>query len=150
MSHGLCIALNGVISELLIPVKTKDVLDWIRKKYKNNTIQFQGKLQDPSKETRMLHIFASTSDEEEDVNSHMLPSPFDEEVYSSPIIVLATENDETDSYIPNASSYAAIRPHEYETLYQEWTFAVDDEEDIVVEPEDVEEDVVEDVVFDDV
>jgi DNA-directed RNA polymerase subunit M/transcription elongation factor TFIIS len=150
MSHGLCIALNGVISELLIPVKTKDVLDWIRKKYKNNTIQFQGKLQDPSKETRMLHIFASTSDEEEDVNSHMLPSPFDEEVYSSPIIVLATENDENDSYIPNASSYVAIRPHEYETLYQEWTFAVDDEDDVIVEQEDVEEDVVEDVVFDDV
>lgn len=149
MSQGICIALNGSISEFQIPAKTKDVLDWIRKKYKINSIQFQGKLQDPSKETRMLNIFASTAHQDDDLNSHMLPSPFDEEVYGSPIIILATENDENDSYLPNAASYGSIRMHEYETLYQEWTFAVDDEDEIVEEQED-EEDIVDDVVFDDI
>lgn len=149
MSQGICIALNGSIAEIQIPAKTKDVLDWIRKKFKNNSISFQGKLQDPTKETRMLNIFASISDEEEEVNSHMLPSPFDEEVYSSAIVILATENDENDSYLPNAASYGSIRMHEYETLYQEWTFAVDDEDDIVEEQED-EEDVADDVVFEDI
>jgi DNA-directed RNA polymerase subunit M/transcription elongation factor TFIIS len=151
MSQGVCIALNGSIGEFQIPAKTKDVLEWMRKKYKDNTIQFQGKLQDPTKETRMLNIFASISDEEE-VNSHMLPSPFDEEVYSSPILILATENDENDSYIPNTSSYVSIRAHEYETLYQEWTFAVEDEDDVVEEQDDADEreEVIDEDVFDDI
>jgi transcription elongation factor S-II len=144
---GVCIALNGTISELVIPAKTKDVLEWMRKKYKNPNIQFQGKLQDPSKETRMLNIFASMNDEDDNVNSHMLPSPFDEEVYNSPILVLGTENDESDSYIPNVAEYGSLKPHEYETLYQEWTFAVDDEEDEVIEQEDDEDEEVAEEVY---
>ena len=150
MSYALCIALNGVITEFQIPAKTKDVLEWMRKKYKNNSIQFQGKLQDPTKDTRMLNIFASLSDDDENVNSHMLPAPFDEEVYSSQILVLATENDEEDSYLPNISSYASIRSHEYEKLYQEWTFAVDEEDEEIVENDEDEDAPVEDVVFEEV
>lgn len=140
MSYFVCIALNGTISDSQIPLKTKDVLDWIRKKYKNPSIQFQGKLQDPSKETRMLSVFAAITEDEDIVNSHMLPSPFDEEVYGSPILVLATENDEEDAYFPQITSYISIRAHEYETLYQEWTFAVDEDEDEIVETEDNDDD----------
>ena len=113
--YALCIALNGTISEFQIPTKTKDVVEWMRKKYKNNGIQFQGKLQDPTKETRMLNIFASASEDDELVNSHMLPSPFDEEIYNSSILIMATENDETDSYISDITFYKSIRSHEYET-----------------------------------
>lgn len=138
MSYAVCIALNGSISEFQVPAKTKDVLEWMRKKFKQNGIQFQGKLQDPTKETRMLNVFACVSDEEETINSHMLPAPFDEEVYSSPIFILATEHDEDDSYLPNISSYVSIRTHEYETLYQEWTFAVDEEEDVDVNEQEDE------------
>jgi DNA-directed RNA polymerase subunit M/transcription elongation factor TFIIS len=149
MSYALCIALNGTISEFQIPLKTKDVLEWMRKKYKNNSIQFQGKLQDPTKDTRMLNIFASLSDDDENVNPHMLPAPFDEEVYCSQILILSSENDEEDSYLPNIASYSSIRSHEYEKLYQEWTFAVDEDEDDIVENEEDEDTPVEDAVFED-
>ena len=138
--YAVSIALNGAITEFQIPAKTKDVLEWMRKKYKSPGLVFQGKLQDPSKETRMLSIFASISEDDEIVNTHMLPSPFDEEVYNSVILVLGTENDEDDSYLPAVSSYSPLRSHEYETLYQEWTFANDDEEDDVI-PDEVDEDV---------
>ena len=148
MSYALSIALNGAITEFQIPAKTKDVLEWMRKKYKNNSIQFQGKLQDPTKDTRMLNIFASSSEDEDNVNSHMLPAPFDEEVYSSQILILVTENDDDDSYIPAISSYSSIRTHEYEKLYQEWTFAVDEDDNDVVENEEEEDaPVEEEVVF---
>ena len=143
---GVCISLNGTIADLQIPAKTKDVLEFLRKKYKNPNIQFQGKLQNPSNETRMLNIFASINEDDDNVNSHMLPSPFDEEVYNSSIIVLATENDESDSYISNVAEYVSLKPHEYETLYQEWTFAVnEDDEEVDGDVDEVEDEVLEEV-----
>jgi len=126
MVYGVVIALNGHIGDVSIPAKTSDVLDWIRKKYKCPTIQFQGKLQDPLVETRWLSVFAST--EGDDENTHMLPSPFDEDTYTSQIIVLATNSDNQDSYELPMSSYTDLRADEYDNLYQEWTFAVDEEE----------------------
>jgi transcription elongation factor S-II len=150
-TYGVHIALTGTITEFQIPAKTKDVLEWMRKKYKNNGLQFQGKLQDPSKETRMLNVFASMDEDDENVNSHMLPSPFDEEVYNSAILILATENDENDSYVPNVASYVSLKPHEYETLYQEWTFAVDDAEEEDVEQEEADDETAEEeVVYEEV
>jgi DNA-directed RNA polymerase subunit M/transcription elongation factor TFIIS len=137
MTHGVVIALNGHIGDLQIPPKTTDVLEWMRKKYKVNGIQFQGKLQDPMKETRWLSIFASTTDDDE--NTHMLPSPFDEDTYTSPIIVLATQNENQDTYEPSITNYVDLKPSEYEALYQEWTFAVDEEEEEEEFGEDVEE-----------
>lgn len=146
---GVHIALSGTLTEFQIPAKTKDVLEWMRKKYKNVGFQFQGKLQDPTKETRMLNIFASMDDEDETMNSHMLPSPFDEEMYNSAILILATENDEQDSYAPNVASYVSLKAHEYETLYQEWSFAADNGEEEIEggEVEEEEEDVVEEGVY---
>ena len=128
MAYGVVIAVNGHITDVSIPVKTADVLDWIRKKYKCATIQFQGKLQDPMKETRWLSVFASTEGDEE--NTHMLPAPFDEDTYTSQIVVLATESDNQDAYDLPISAYTDIRTDDYETLYQEWTFAIDDEDDL--------------------
>jgi len=141
MVNGVSISPAGVVSDLTIPVKTSDVLDWIRKKYKNTSIQFQGKIQDPTKDTRWLSVFASISDDEETVNQHMLPSPFDEETYGGPIIILATESEEQDDYERSAASYVNLKQDEYETLYAEWTFSIEDEEeDVDVETEGVEED----------
>lgn len=139
MTYGVAIALNGHISDIQIPAKTVDVLEWIRKKYKNQQIQFQGKLQDPTKETRWLSVFASTS--EDDENAHMLPSPFDEETYTSVILILASTSDNQDEYDRAVSEYRDIRTDDYETLYQEWAFVIDEEDE--AEVEEIEEDITE-------
>lgn len=147
MVNGVSISPTGVLSDLAIPVKTNDVLDWIRKKYKNTSIQFQGKIQDPTKETRWLSVFASISDDEENINQHMLPSPFDEETYGGPIVILATESEEQDDYEKPASSYVNLKHDEYETLYAEWTFSVEEDEEDEIENEEIDEET-EDVVID--
>lgn len=139
MVNGIAIAITGIVGDLTIPVKTPDVLDWIRKKYKNTGIQFQGKIQDPTKDTRWLSVFACISEDEENINQHMLPAPFDEETYSGNIVILATENEEQDDYEKPATSYVNLKVDEYETLYAEWTFNVEDDED-VEETEDQNDD----------
>jgi DNA-directed RNA polymerase subunit M/transcription elongation factor TFIIS len=144
MVNGVAISPAGNINDITIPIKTNDVLDWIRKKYKNNTIQFQGKIQDPTKETRWLNVFASISEDEENINQHMLPSPFDEETYGGTIVILATENEDQDDYEKSAALYVNLKQDEYETLYAEWTFSIEEvEEDLDVEPNDEEEDEIE-------
>jgi transcription elongation factor S-II len=137
MTVGVSIATTGALSDITIPAKTTDVLEWIRKKYKNPNIQFQGKIQDPLKD-RWLSIFACSS--EDDENIHMLPSPFDEETYSGNIVILSSSNDDQDTYDPHISSYTNLKASEYETLYQEWTFAdaEEEEENEVDENEDEE------------
>jgi DNA-directed RNA polymerase subunit M/transcription elongation factor TFIIS len=136
MVNGIVIAVNGTVGDLTIPVKTTDVLDWIRKKYKNPGIQFQGKIQDPTKETRWLSVFACISEDEENINQHMLPAPFDEETYTGNIVILATETEDQDDYEKSATSYVNLKSDEYETLYAEWTFSVEETEDENVEEHD--------------
>lgn len=140
MVNGVVISVNGNINDISIPTKTTDVLDWIRKKYKNTSIQFQGKIQDPLKETRWLSIFASISDDE-DPNPHMLPSPLDEETYCGSIVVLATGNEDQDDYERSVSAYINLKQEEYETLYAEWSFNIEDdeEEELLENDEDIEE-----------
>lgn len=141
MTFGISISTTGTITDIQIPSKTTDVLEWIRKKYKNTDIQFQGKIQNPLDESKWLSIFAYPSDEDE--NSHMLPSPFDEEVYSGNIVILLSTNEDQDSYDPHINSYSNLKTGDYETLYQEWTFAEQEEEEegeIEVEDGDVEDD----------
>ena len=139
MTYGVSIALTGNVTEFQIPAKTSDVLEWIRKKFKCPEIQFRGKLQHPTKEMRWLSVFASTSEDEE--NQHMLPAPFDDETYTSTIVVLAAETEDTDGYEASCGCYVDLRATEYEALYQEWTFAIDDadEEDIEGNEEEAEE-----------
>jgi DNA-directed RNA polymerase subunit M/transcription elongation factor TFIIS len=130
MTIGTVIAQNGTLTDVNIPAKTTDVLEWIRKKYKQNGIQFQGKIQDPLKQTRWLSIFARISDDdEEDANMHILPAPFDEDTYVGPIVVLATESEDQDDYDRPISAYVNLKSDEYETLYTEWSFVEEDEDD---------------------
>jgi DNA-directed RNA polymerase subunit M/transcription elongation factor TFIIS len=138
MVQATIVASNGTLSEVSIPAKTTDVLEWIRKKYKQPGIQFQGKLQDPVKEERWLSIFAKIADDEEDSNQHMLPSPLDEESYSGVIVILATLV-ESDDYEKPVTSYVNLGVEEYETLYHEWSFNMSDDEEICEEEEQEEE-----------
>jgi transcription elongation factor S-II len=84
------------------------------------------------------------------MNQHMLPSPFDEETYGGPIIILATENDNQDDYEKSVSSYENLKPSEYETLYAEWTFSIEDDEQEELEQVDEVEDEVADIIADDI
>lgn len=149
MTTAVNIDLSGVLGEVVIPARTSNVLEWIRKKYKNPSIQFQGKMTDPVDETRNLSIFASSEDAD-DSNCHVLPAPFDDETYTSNIILLASVNDPNDEYLAPISSYTAFKASEYEKIHNEWTFAdaISDEEeefedDILFEEE--EESIAEDV-----
>lgn len=148
MVNGVVIAVSGNINDITIPAKTPDVLDWIRKKYKNTSIQFQGKIQDPLKETRWLSVFGSISDDE-DPNQHMLPSPLDEETFCGPIVVLATENEDQDDYEKSVSSYVNLKQDEYETLYAEWSFSIEDDEEEELEQLEADDEPEEDIEIDD-
>lgn len=149
MVSGIAISPNGTISEIQIPAKTTDVLQWIRKKYKNSEIQYQGKLQDPIKETQWLSVFACISEDEDTMNHHQLPSPFNEETYSGTIVILASEIEDADEYSLNVSSYINLKSDHYENIYQEWSFdEPDDEEAEITNEDDYEEDVI-DIVPDD-
>jgi DNA-directed RNA polymerase subunit M/transcription elongation factor TFIIS len=121
MVNGVVISVNGTIGDIQIPAKTSDVLGWIRKKYKNQEIQFQGKIQDPIKETHYFSIFSCTTGERDQVNNHVLPPPFNEEQYIGHIVILATESQEEENYEMNISSYVNLKSDHYETVYEEWT-----------------------------
>lgn len=151
MVNGVVISVAGILSEVQIPLKTNDVLEWIRKKYKNNDIQFQGKIQDPTKNTRWLSIFSAISKDDENINQHMLPTPFDEDTYCGSIIILATESeDQADDCEKSVSSYVSLTSDEYETLYAEWTFSIEDDEQELLE-EDLDcEDETPDVEIEDI
>jgi transcription elongation factor S-II len=140
MTYGVSIAPNGTISDIQVPAKTPDVLEWIRKKFKTTDIQFQGKIQDPMKETQWLSVFAAPCDNPEIANTHMLPSPFDEEMYSGHIVILATESDDQDQYDRPISAYSNIKAADYNALYQEWTFAENEEDDEEGDVGDLDED----------
>lgn len=148
MVNGVTISHSGTVSDVSIPAKTSDVLEWIRKKYKNTDIQFQGKIQDPLKETQYLSIFASTDGDEDQINMHILPAPFHEETYIGNIVILATESDNEDQYEQNISSYVNLKVDYYNSVYQEWTFdeESEEEEDVEVDGDDEED---EDVIPDD-
>lgn len=148
MVNCVVISTNGTIGDVQIPSKTIDVLEWIRKKYKNSEIQFQGKIQDSIKDTHWLSIFAATNGDEEHTNQHMLPSPFDEETYTGQILILASESDEQDQYDANVSAYVNLKSDHYETVFQEWTFANDEDEE--VEGEEIPDRDDDDVVNDDI
>ena len=144
MVNCIFISPSGIITDVTIPSKTNDILEWIRKKHKNPNIQFQGKIQDPIKETRWLSIFACISEDEENINQHMLPSPFDEETYSGIITILSTENENQDDYEKSVSSYINLKSDDYETLYAEWTFSIeeDENEEIEINEEDENEQII--------
>lgn len=140
MTFAVVILPNGTtINEIQIPSKTTDVLEWIRKKYKTSDYQFQGKIQNPLKETQWLSVFAYSTGSEDQINGHMLPSPFDEETYTGNIIILASDSEDQDKYDPHINCYQSLKAEEYENLYQEWTFSLEEEEEEDIEHEEDEE-----------
>jgi len=133
MVLGVCITPTG-ISEVNVP-KTPDILEWVRKKNKNPTIQFQGKLYDSVAE-RWIAIFARVSDDDDDANPHVLPSPLDEESFVGTIFAFATLGENQDDYARSSTEYVNMTADEYNIAYAEWDFVVSDIED---EEEEYEE-----------
>ena len=90
------IAITGTLSETSIPAKTADVLEWLRKKLKQPTLQFQGKC---VHEEYSFAFFAVPSEvEDEQTNQHMLPPPFHDDSFQGSIAVLKSANPNPDDY----------------------------------------------------
>ena len=140
MVLGVCVTSTD-FTEVNIPSKTPDILEWIRKKNKNPTIQFQGKIHD-SLSDRWITVFARISDDDvENINPHVLPSPLDEETFTGSIFIFATNNENQDDYQRSASEYVSLTTEEYKTICTHWDIMeTDDENEEEPEDEEIEED----------
>lgn len=139
MVLSVFISQQGALSEVSIPVKTPDVLTWLRKKLKQPTLQFQGKL---VHDDVTLAIFGvSIEDEDESTNQHMLPPPFNDDLFSGTLVVLHSVNQNTDDYDACATQYKDLKSSEYDEIYHSSTFQDEEEveEEDVVPPEEEEE-----------
>lgn len=142
MVLGVCITLTD-FNEINVP-KTPDILEWIRKKNKNITIQFQGNIYD-SLSQRWFSIFARTSEDEDGLNPHVLPAPLNEETFVGSIFVFATNIDHQDDYQHNSSGYVNLSIEDYKTACSHWDIEEsDDEIEEEVEEEEIEEEIQED------
>jgi DNA-directed RNA polymerase subunit M/transcription elongation factor TFIIS len=121
------ISVSGTLSEVTIPARTTDVLDWLRKKLKQPELQFQGKLQH---EEATLAVFAVPSEADDDtINQHVLPQPFHEDTFAGSIVVLRSANTNPDDYDRHANTYTDLRSVEYDDYYQSCSFKEEDEEE---------------------
>jgi DNA-directed RNA polymerase subunit M/transcription elongation factor TFIIS len=128
------ISVSATLSELVIPPRTPDVLEWLRKKLKQSELQFQGKLQH---EESTLSVFAVPSEaEDETTNQHVLPTPFHEDTFTGPIVVLRSANANPDDYDRHASNYTDLRSAEYDDYYHSCSFKEEDDEDSAAEFEE--------------
>uniref|UniRef100_A0A6C0J886 TFIIS-type domain-containing protein n=1 Tax=viral metagenome TaxID=1070528 RepID=A0A6C0J886_9ZZZZ len=138
------IAVAGTLSELTIPPRTADVLEWMRKKLKQPTMQFQGKI---VHDESLLAVFGvPAEDEDEHTNQHMLPPPFHEDLFAGAIVVLSSTSQNADDYDAHANQYKDLRSVEYDEIYHACTFEEDeelkeDEEDEMEEDPEEEEEV---------
>ena len=122
------VSVQGNLSEVVIPPKTANVLEWLRKKLKQASLQFQGKL---VQEESTFAVFAVPSDaDDETINQHVLPAPFNDDTFSGTIAVLKSENTNTDDYDRQATSYVDLRTAEYEEFYNSCTFEEEEEEQV--------------------
>jgi transcription elongation factor S-II len=145
MVVGTIIHADGGYAEATIPAKTADVLEWLRKKLKSPGLQFQGTL---THGEFLLAVFASPSDDEEDehVNVHVLPPPFNDDTFQGSIAILKTSSQNTDEYEKPASTYVDLKSSDYEEFYTSCVFEEEDadedgeeKEEELVEEEEVEE-----------
>ena len=95
------ISTQGVFSEVTVPPRTADVLEWLRKKYKQAGMQFQGNLVN---DAVRYSVFATPADED-DENQHMLPPPFHDDTFQGTIALLKTKTGSGDEYEKPASAY---------------------------------------------
>jgi DNA-directed RNA polymerase subunit M/transcription elongation factor TFIIS len=145
------ISIQGGYSEVAIPAKAADVLEWLRKKLKQPALQFQGKI---SNEGRSIAIFGTPSeDDDEDTNQHVLPPPFHEDSFQGVLAILQSASDQNmDEYEKPSSGYIDMRSATYEDYYSSCVFKgedddindVDDDVEKDVEEEDEDEDEVDD------
>lgn len=132
------ISVSGGLSEVSVPAKTADVLEWLRKKLKQPTLQFQGKI---VHDDHTLAFFASPTDEEDETtNQHVLPPPFHEDSFQGSIAVLKSTSQNTDEYEKPASAYVDFASGEYDEFYHSCTFEDDEEEEPEAEEEEEERD----------
>lgn len=137
------ISVQGTLSDVSIPAKTVDVLEWIRKKYKSPGLQFQGKLLN---EETAYSVFATPSSEEDDeTNQHMLPPPFHEDSFQGPIVLLKSKSVNPDEYEKPAAAHADLPSSEYDEFYASCTFDEEGDENAAKDDDDADEDL-EDVV----
>lgn len=128
---------QGSLSDLAIPAKTADILEWLRKKLKQPDLQYQGKLTD---EEKFYAVFASPSeDETENTNQHMLPPPFHDDSFEGTIVILRMAEDEGDNYAKHAFKYIDLKHAEYEEYYSSCTFKDEEEEGEAEEEAEEEE-----------
>jgi DNA-directed RNA polymerase subunit M/transcription elongation factor TFIIS len=121
------IAITGTLSETSIPAKTADVLDWLRKKLKQSTLQFQGKC---VHDEHSFAFFAVPSEiEDEQTNQHMLPPPFNDDSFQGSIAVLKSANPNPDDYDRQATKYVDLKSSEYDEFYQTCTFNEEEEDE---------------------
>lgn len=134
------ITVTGTLGELSIPVKTTDVLEWLRKKLKQPRLNFQGKLVN---ETVRYSVFATPTeeDEDDDTNQHMMPPPFHDDSFQGPIVLLKSLSENIDEYEKPASAHGDLPSSEYEEFYATCTFEDDEggEQDEAEEDEDEED-----------
>jgi DNA-directed RNA polymerase subunit M/transcription elongation factor TFIIS len=145
------ISVQGTLTDVSIPAKTPDVLEWLRKKYKSPGLQFQGKLKN---EEVAYSVFATPATEEDDeTNQHMLPPPFHDDSFQGVIAILKSRSADSDEYEKPASSHGDMPSSEYDEYYASCTFDEDaddgekdgdDDEEVGVEDEAEEEDDLED------
>jgi DNA-directed RNA polymerase subunit M/transcription elongation factor TFIIS len=140
MVVAVSISTAGSYSELTLPAKTTDVLEWLRKKCKQPTLQYQGKI---IQEDFALTVFASPNEEEDDENQHMLPSPFEDDTFTGVIVMMKTTNLDTDEYQKPANAYVDLRSSEYDELYSSFTFKTDEDEEVQDEEEEQEQEDIE-------
>jgi DNA-directed RNA polymerase subunit M/transcription elongation factor TFIIS len=128
------ISVQGAFADMSIPAKTADILEWLRKKLKQPTLQFQGKI---IQDEIILSLFAVPSEEEDEhTNQHILPSPFDDDSFQGTLIISKSRSDNMDEYEKPASAYTDLRSSEYEEIYASCSFKSDEDE----EQEDDEDD----------
>ena len=131
------ISVQGTLSDVSIPAKTPDVLEWLRKKYKSPGMQFQGKLKN---EETAYSVFATPAGEEDDeTNQHMLPPPFHDDSFQGVIAVLKSKSENSDEYEKPANVHADLPSSEYDEYYASCTFDEEADEDGVKDDDEEEE-----------
>ena len=128
----------GSMDEVAVPARTADVLEWLRKKFKQPGMQFQGKIVN---EDVSYSVFGTpTEDEDESTNQHVLPPPFHDDSFQSTIVLMKSISSKSDDYDKPASAYKDLPSSEYEEFYASCTFAEEEEE--VVDDDDEKKDMV--------
>ena len=120
------ISIQGTLHDVTIPAKTTDVLEWLRKKLKQPTLQFQGKVVN---EEEIYSVFAVPAEEDDETtNPHILPPPFHEDSFQGVIIVMKSTSSNTDEYEKPASMYSDLSSSDYDEFYASCNFKEEEED----------------------